>query len=99
MLAANVVHFVRLLRRAGMPLGPGDALAAARAVSVVDALRKDQFHAALAATLVRRRADRELFDEAFRLFWRDPMGMTSAMSLLLPQVRTPTTRSISRRLS
>jgi uncharacterized protein with von Willebrand factor type A (vWA) domain len=98
-LAHNVVHFVRLLRRAGLRLGPGDALAAARAVAAVDPLRKEQFHAALAATLVRSRADRELFDEAFRLFWRDPMGAHSALALLLPQVRTPTQRSISRRLS
>ncbi|MBX3161157.1 MAG: VWA domain-containing protein [Deltaproteobacteria bacterium] len=82
-----------------MQLGPGDALAAARAVAAVEAVRKEQFHAALAATLVRSRADREIFDEAFRLFWRDPMGAHSALALLLPQVRTPTQRSISRRLS
>ena len=98
-LAANVVHFVRLLRRAGMTVGPGDALDAERAVAAVDILRKEQFYAALHATLVRRHADHELFDEAFRLFWRDPMGATSALALLLPQVRTPTQRSISRRLS
>ncbi|HEV7556522.1 MAG TPA: VWA domain-containing protein, partial [Kofleriaceae bacterium] len=98
-LAANVVHFVRLLRRAGMTVGPGDALDAERAVAAVDILRKEQFYAALHATLVRRRSDHELFDEAFRLFWRDPMGATSALALLLPQVRTPTQRSISRRLS
>jgi hypothetical protein len=98
-LAANVVHFVRLLRRAGLAVGPGDALDAERAVAAVDILRKEQFYAALHATLVRRRSDHELFDEAFRLFWRDPMGATSALSLLLPQARTPTARTMSRRLS
>jgi len=98
-LAANVVHFVRLLRRAGLAVGPGDALDAERAVAAIDIVRKEQFYAALHATLVRQRADHELFDEAFRLFWRDPMGATSALGLLLPQVRTPTPRSISRRLS
>ncbi len=98
-LAANVAHFVRLLRRAGFAVGPGDTLDAQRAVAAIDVLRKDQFYAALHATLVRHRADHELFDEAFRLFWRDPMGAESALALLLPQIRTPTQRTISRRLS
>jgi len=98
-LAANVAHFVRLLRRAGLAVGPGDTLDAQRAVAAIDAMRREQFHAALRAVLVRRRADHALFDEAFRLFWRDPMGAQSALALLLPQVKTPTNRTISRRLS
>ncbi|MFT3697039.1 MAG: VWA domain-containing protein [Kofleriaceae bacterium] len=98
-LEANVVQFVRLLRRAGMALGPGDSIDAERAVAAVDMVRKDQFYAALHATLVRTRADHDLFDEAFRLFWRDPMGMDSALSLLLPQLKMPTNRGVSRRLS
>lgn len=98
-LEANVVQFVRLLRRAGMALGPGDSIDAERAVAAIDMVHKEQFYAALHATLVRSRADHELFDEAFRLFWRDPMGMDSALSLLLPQLKMPTNRGISRRLS
>ena len=98
-LEANVVHFVRLLRRAGLSVGPGASLAAGRALAVVDILDREQFYAALHATLVRRHSDDELFDEAFRLFWRDPMGAHSALSLLLPQMKTPTNRTISRRLS
>jgi len=98
-LEANVVHFVRLLRRAGMVVGPGDTLDAERAVAAIDVMRREQFYAALHAVLVRDRADHELFDEAFRLFWRDPMGAESALALLLPQMKTPTTRTVSRRLS
>jgi uncharacterized protein len=98
-IEANIVHFVRLLRRAGMELGPGDTAAAARAVAAVDALRREQFYGALHAVLVRNRTDHPLFDEAFRLFWRDPMGVDSALSLLLPQMQTPTSRQLSRRLS
>jgi uncharacterized protein with von Willebrand factor type A (vWA) domain len=98
-LAANVGHFVRLLRRAGMRLGPGDAIDAGRAIAAVDITRKEQFYAALHAVLVRHRADHELFDEAFRLFWRDPMGADAALALLLPRMQTPTNRTISRRLS
>lgn len=98
-LDGNVVHFVRLLRRAGMIVGPGDTLDAERALAAVDVLHKDQFYAALHAVLVRNRADHDLFDEAFRLFWRDPLGAESALALLLPQMKTPTSRTISRRLS
>lgn len=98
-LAANVAHFVRLLRRTGLRLGPGDALDAQRAVAAVDVTRREQFYAALHAVLVRRRQDHELFDEAFRLFWRDPRAAASPMALVLPHARVPPARSLSRRLS
>ena len=98
-LAANVAHFTRLLRRAGLRVGPGATLDAERAVAAIDIMRRDQFYWALHAVLVRRHTDHALFDEAFRLFWRDPMGAHSALALLLPQMKTPTTRTVSRRLS
>ena len=98
-IAANVLHFTRLLRRAGVRVGPGDALDAQAAVAAIDVTRREQFYWALHAVLVRRHADHPLFDEAFRLFWRDPMGANSALSLLLPQVRTPVAKNLSRRLS
>lgn len=97
-LAANVAHFTRLLRRAGLRVGPGDTLDAQRAVAAVDAVHRDQFYWALHAVLVRRQPDHALFDEAFRLFWRDPMGAHSALAMLLPQAKTPA-RTVSRRLS
>ncbi|HEX4418474.1 MAG TPA: VWA domain-containing protein [Kofleriaceae bacterium] len=98
-LAANVAHFTRLLRRAGLRVGPGDTLDAQRAVAAVDVMQRAQFYWALHAVLVRRHTDHALFDEAFRLFWRDPMGADSALALLLPQMKTPTNRTVSRRLS
>jgi len=98
-LAANVVHFTRLLRRAGLRVGPGDTLDAQRAVAAIDVLSRDQFYWALHAALVRRHADHALFDEAFRLFWRDPAGLHSALAMLLPQVKTGAPPAMSRRLS
>ena len=35
-LAANLLAFARLLRRAGLPVGPAETLAAAEALSLVD---------------------------------------------------------------
>jgi uncharacterized protein len=98
-LARNVVHFVRLLRGTGLRVGPGDVLDAERAVAAIDIMQHDQFYWALHASLVHHHADHPMFDEAFKLFWRDPMGAESALGLLLPQMKTPTNRALSRRLS
>lgn len=99
LLARNVLHFTRLLRRAGLAVGPGAALDAQRAAATVDVMSRDELYWALHCVLVRRPSEHELFDGAFRLFWRDPMGAESALALLLPQMRTPPRRDISRRLS
>ena len=53
-LAENVLHFVRVLRATGIPVGPAkviDALAAVEAVGIGD---RGDFRAALAAVLVSR---------------------------------------------
>ncbi len=98
-LARNVVHFVRLLRRAGLRVGPGALLDAERAVTAIDVMDREQFYWALHAVLIQHRADHALYDDAFRLFWRNPMGAESALSLLLPHMTTPAKRTVSRRLS
>ena len=85
-LAENVVHFARVLRRAGMPVGPGRVLAAIDAVRLVGIERRDDVRSALAATLLDRADQRELFDHAFQIFWRDPQLLERMMHLLLPKV-------------
>lgn len=69
-LAENVLHFTRLLRRAGLPVGVGSMLAAVEAAALVGPERRGDLQAALAATLVARSEQRELFGQAFRLFWQ-----------------------------
>jgi uncharacterized protein with von Willebrand factor type A (vWA) domain len=98
-LAENVVHFTRLLRRAGLRLGPASALDALAAATAVDLLHRGELYWALHAVLVKRPEDRELFDQAFRLFWRDPLGGDPALALLLPHLRLPRSRTLSRRLA
>ncbi len=72
------MHFARLLRRAGLPVGPADMLAAAEALTHVDIGQRRQVHAALRAALIHRHEHAELFDQAFRLFWRDPEAANAA---------------------
>ncbi|MEA2601694.1 MAG: uncharacterized protein QOF89_2686 [Acidobacteriota bacterium] len=98
-LAENVIHFTRLLRGAGLRLGPASALDALAAASAVDVIQRNELYWALHAVLVKRPEDFDLFDQAFRLFWRDPFGANEALAQLLPHVRVPPANTVSRRLA
>jgi uncharacterized protein with von Willebrand factor type A (vWA) domain len=84
--ADNITHFVRLLRDAGLPLGPERTLAALEAVETVGLQHRDDFRAALAAVLLSRQEHQPIFDHAFELFWRNPRVQEKQMAALLPKV-------------
>ncbi len=86
-LAANMMHFARVLRSAGLPVGPGQVLDALGAVAAVGIGRREDFYWALNAVFVTRRDQRELFDQAFHVFWRNPRLLERVMGLVLPQLR------------
>ncbi|WP_336800415.1 vWA domain-containing protein [Kaistia sp. MMO-174] len=69
-LDENILQFGRLLRRAGVPVGPAAIADALRAAEIVGPAARDDFYWALHATLLSRREQRPVFDEAFRQFWR-----------------------------
>ena len=85
-LAENVMHFARVLRAAGMPVGPDRVHTALAALQVAGLERKHDFHAVLAACLIDRAEHRTLFDQAFLLFWRDPDLLGHRRAMLLPNV-------------
>ena len=95
-LPQHVAHFVRLLRAAGLPVGPGHTIAAVRALAAIDVTAKQQFFWALHGTLVARREHRHIFDTAFRLFWRDPYGADEALAALLSRSQIPHEKPASR---
>ena len=70
--AANLMHFARLLRAAGLAVGSDRTQAALAALQVAGLDSRQDFKAVLAACLLDRVAHRELFDAAFALFWREP---------------------------
>ncbi len=84
-LAANIMHFARLLRAAGLPVGPGKVLDAIRAVDAVGIGSRADFYWTLHAVFVNRRDQRELFDQAFHIFWRKPDLLEKMMQMMLPQ--------------
>jgi len=82
----NIMHFARTLRAAGLPVGPGTVLEAIRAVSALGMSSRTDFYWALHAVFVNRRDQRDLFDQAFHIFWRNPKILERMMALMLPQM-------------
>ena len=85
-LAENIMHFARVLRAAGLPIGPGRVLDAVRAVEAAGIERRDDFYWTLASVFLARREQFEMFDQAFHIFWRDPKILERVMAMMLPQV-------------
>jgi uncharacterized protein with von Willebrand factor type A (vWA) domain len=81
------MHFARVLRAAGLPVGPDRVLDALRALEVAGIERREDFYWTLAAVFLDRREHFELFDQAFHIFWRDPRMLERAMDLELPRFR------------
>lgn len=72
LLSERVTRFGRLLRAAGLKLGPGHILDGLEALAVVNVTVRNEFYWALHCAWVKRGEDRDVFREAFRLFWRAP---------------------------
>jgi len=83
-LANNVLHFARVLRKAGLPVGTDRPLLALQALGIAGIGSRADLYAVLRACLIDRIEHRELFDQAFEAFWRDPELLEEVMRLLLP---------------
>lgn len=100
--AANIMHFARVLRRAGLPVGPGKVLDAIRAVEAVGVGTRTDFYWTLHSVFVNRRDQRVLFDQAFHIFWRKPDLLEKMMQLMLPSIsvdQLTDQQEVQRRLS
>jgi uncharacterized protein len=88
-LVRHVVTFGRVLREAGLEVGPGRVVDALRALDAVQLDRQEDVYFALRQTLVSRHDELDLFDRAFTAwFLRAPV---------LPPERRPTVE-VARRL-
>ena len=86
-LSENIVHFARVLRAAGLPVGPDRIVIALRAIEVAGVDQRARVHAALSAVLIDRHEHHALFDSAFNAFWRDPKLFERLMYLTLPKIQ------------
>ena len=88
-LAENVMHFARLLRAAGLRIGPDRVVDTVNALQIAGAassiMRREDWYWTMSAVLLSRNEQRPIFDQAFRIFWRDPKLAERMMQLMLPQ--------------
>ena len=85
-LAENVMHFARVLRAAGLPVGPGKVIDAVKAIEVTGVDRRDDFYWTLASVFIDKREQFEVFDQAFHIFWKDPQLLERVMAMMMPTV-------------
>ena len=101
-IGENIVMFARLLRSAGLPVGPQKVVLAIEAVIAAGIESQKTLYWTLHAVFVNKRSEREIFNQAFVMFWRDPGFLEQMMSLMVPGVRGTKTgddKALSRRLS
>ena len=84
-LAENVMHFARLLRAAGLRIGPDRVIDCVNALEIAGTARRDDWYWTMSSVLLSREEQRPIFDQAFRIFWRDPKLVEKMMQLLLPK--------------
>ncbi|MDG1010962.1 MAG: VWA domain-containing protein [Amylibacter sp.] len=87
-LVANIVYFVRTLRRAGVPVGSAQTLQAIRAVQAAGFTQRRDFFFTLRATLITRIEHLDVFERIFSMFWRDPEFLEVMVQTMLPMIQT-----------
>jgi uncharacterized protein len=83
------MHFARLLRAAGLRIGPDRVVDCVQALEIAGPpdhlLRRDDWYWTMSAVLLSRQEQRPIFDQAFQIFWRDPKLAERMMQVLLPK--------------
>ena len=98
-LAFNILAFVRTLRAAGLPVGPGRVLDAVNAARAVGLRRRDDFYWSLHACLVHDPEHHRVFDQAFGVYFRNPRLLGRLLSVVLPSVGRARGDPLMRRLA
>lgn len=88
-LADNILYFARALRAAGLPVGSGAVLDALEALSVARVGDRDDVYWTLHAVFVKRHEHSQLFDQAFRIFFRKRGYIEKLIAAMLPETAAP----------
>ncbi len=91
-LTTHLLAFGYLLRELGVPVSPGQMLAALDGLAYVPITSREDFRAALRCMLVLRHEDLPLFETAFTFYWRTAPAARPASQLLhamVPQLPLP----------
>lgn len=87
-LGDNILYFGRALRKAGLKVSTAQVNTAIEAVAAAGFTRRDDFYYALRASLVTRAEHLDVFEQVFRMFWRDPQFLEQMMRSMLPLLQT-----------
>ena len=100
-IAENILNFSRILRSAGLSVGPPEVLDAIRSLSLVGFSEREDLYWLLFSNFVKKSDQRKIFDQAFHIFWKNPKIIERMMSAMLPVVRVENNdaEQISRRVS
>jgi uncharacterized protein len=85
-LAENIMHFARVLRQAGIPVGPGTVLDAIDAAMSGPLRKREDFYWALHSIFVKRHEQHEVFEQAFQLFWRRTAKLEPLLKMIYDQL-------------
>ncbi|WP_293862694.1 VWA domain-containing protein [uncultured Alsobacter sp.] len=83
-LAENIAYFARALREAGLPVGPGAVLDAIAAVETARVGTRADFYWTLHAVFVKKHEHSDVFEQAFRIFWRRKALIEKIIATLSP---------------
>jgi uncharacterized protein with von Willebrand factor type A (vWA) domain len=101
-IAQNILHFARLLRSAGLPVGPQKIILATQAVMAAGIENPKTLYWTLHAVFVARPSEHDIFNQAFQLVWRDPGYLEQLLSIMAPNSKAAPARPrdpIARRLA
>lgn len=85
-LASNIMHFARVLREAGLPVGPSSVLDALDAALAGTLRSREDFYWTLHSIFVKRREQRDIFEQAFQAFWQKPRALEALFQLVQAQI-------------
>tara|TARA_A100001011_G_scaffold69196_3_gene70665 strand:+ start:46332 stop:47573 length:1242 start_codon:yes stop_codon:yes gene_type:complete len=83
-LFANIIFFARILRISGISIALTQITDCLKSVTLIGISTRKDFYWALFSCLVKNRNDKELFDQAFYIFWKDPKILEKFSNLTLP---------------
>jgi uncharacterized protein len=95
-LAENVLHFARVLRQAGLPVGTDRPLLALRALEVAGIDTRADLRTVLEACLIDRFEHRALFEQAFLAFFGAHRLTDGPGASAQPPIRHPRTAGLAR---
>lgn len=98
-LFTRLIGFARLLRRAGIPIGPGAVIDALQAVAIAGIGARADFFWTLHAVLIKRHEHFPVFHEAFHRFWqRGQIERVLAEMLPVTRIEGAKSRTAQRRV-